>query len=160
MHKSVIRNVSAYLTNLLYAVPDVPSQFALHDASNGNFTVPERTSSLARERFQSPHLLPGIACLPNSRHCDQLQSPAPLIHLSRRAHQQLYCIVFKRGLKTFLFRIAYIEQQSICVLTSVLYASISSLFYTRLIDMVMRRRSISDYLWAAHKINCYNCNLP
>ena len=91
VHKSVIGNAPAYLTNLLTAVADVPSgpsRFALRDASNGNFVVPRTRLKLGDRAFS-------------------VAAPLAWNRLPTELKTSRSTAVFKRGLKTFLFRIAY-----------------------------------------------------
>ena len=88
VHKSVIGNAPAYLTNLLTAVADVPSRSGLRDASNGNFVVPRTRLKLGERAFF-------------------VAAPLAWNRLPTELKTMRSTAVFKRALKTFLFRIAY-----------------------------------------------------
>jgi hypothetical protein len=91
MHKSVIGNAPIYLTNLLTAVTDVPSRSALRDASNSDFVVPKTRLKLGERAFS-------------------VAVPLTWNRLPSLFETMWSTTAFKRGLKTFIYRTAYIDQ--------------------------------------------------
>jgi hypothetical protein len=88
VHKSIIGSAPVYLTDLLTAVADVPSRSALRDASNGDFVIPKTRLKLGERAFS-------------------VAAPLAWNRLPAELKTTRSTAVFKRGLKTFLFRAAY-----------------------------------------------------
>jgi len=68
VHKVVVGYAPSYLTDILTAVTDVPSQSTLRAASNGDYVVPRTRLKFNSVRGRSPSLLlkHGIGCQQNS----------------------------------------------------------------------------------------------
>ena len=88
VHKSTIGHTPDYINNLLIAVADVPSRSALRDAASGNLVVPRTRLKLGERAFS-------------------VAAPVTWNRLPRDMKMLRSTPLFKRALKTFLFRIAY-----------------------------------------------------
>ena len=88
VHKSIVGNAPAYINNLLTAVADVPSRSALRDATKGNFVVPRTRLKLGERAFS-------------------VAAPQAWNRLPTELKLMRSTPMFKRALKTCLFRIAY-----------------------------------------------------
>ena len=88
VHKSIVGHAPVYMNNLLTAVADVPSRSVLRDAIKGNIVVPRTRLKLGERAFS-------------------VAAPLAWNRISTELKTMRSTAVFKRGLKTFLFRIAY-----------------------------------------------------
>ena len=88
VHKTLVGHAPIYLSNMLTAVGNIPSRSALRDASHGNFVVPRTRLRLGDRAFS-------------------VAAPRAWNLLPTEVKAMRSTPVFKRALKTFLFRVAY-----------------------------------------------------
>ena len=88
VHKTLVGHAPIYLSNLLTAVGNIPSRSALRNASHGNFVVPRTRLRLGDRAFS-------------------VAAPRAWNLLPTEVKAMRSTPVFKRALKTFIFRVAY-----------------------------------------------------